>query len=161
MIEQHLGMDIDRLEKTLTHRRITALHSRRKSVFSKPCSLQETTNRRDCLAKLLYSRYIFFIIFFYSSYSIMYIMYMSRTPPCGHPIPVDTFCQAFCFPYRSIFCHITYNLLYNLLLVATLSFSQVDTSLLRTLFVQASGVSITEGLLYILSAGAIKILTSS
>nr|XP_002739436.2 PREDICTED: unconventional myosin-XIX-like [Saccoglossus kowalevskii] len=51
-----LGIDHNELLQCLTIRRITASHSRRKSVFMKPCSQVECVTRRDCLAKLLYSR---------------------------------------------------------------------------------------------------------
>ncbi len=56
MLERHLGVALSDLERALTHRRITAAHARRKSVFSKPCSRVETECRRDCLVKLLYAR---------------------------------------------------------------------------------------------------------
>ena len=51
-----LGLSRRRLESVLTCRHITASHSRRKSVFVKPCTVAEASARRDCLAKLLYEK---------------------------------------------------------------------------------------------------------
>ncbi|XP_033106967.1 unconventional myosin-XIX-like [Anneissia japonica] len=51
-----LGLDVDEFTKCLSFRQITASHKRRKSVFMKPCVVEECHTRRDCLAKLLYSR---------------------------------------------------------------------------------------------------------
>ncbi|XP_064618547.1 unconventional myosin-XIX-like isoform X2 [Lineus longissimus] len=53
---QMLSLDQSKLEKSITHRQISASHARRKSIFYKPCTLKECQNRRDCLARLLYSR---------------------------------------------------------------------------------------------------------
>ncbi|CAH1800967.1 unnamed protein product, partial [Owenia fusiformis] len=51
-----LAVSKEKLARILTFREITASHSRRKSVFHKPCSRLEARSRRDCLAKTLYSR---------------------------------------------------------------------------------------------------------
>ena len=56
---QLLGVESESLVKSIIFRQITASHStRRKSVFMKPCTVEEANTRRDCLAKLLYSRLV-------------------------------------------------------------------------------------------------------
>ena len=52
-----LGLDRELLEKSLMFRKITATHSKRKSVFMRPCTAEEAGTRRDCMAKLLYARW--------------------------------------------------------------------------------------------------------
>ena len=51
-----LGIEQSQMERYFTHRRIAASHSRRQSVFYRPCTQQQAISRRDCLAMLLYSR---------------------------------------------------------------------------------------------------------
>ena len=53
-----LGLDATSLVTSLTFRRITASHSKRQSVFMKPCSMDEAGVRRDCLAKVIYARWV-------------------------------------------------------------------------------------------------------
>lgn len=52
---QLLGVDSGKLGQALTYRTITATHSRRQSIFHKPCTLTECQGRRDCVSRLIYS----------------------------------------------------------------------------------------------------------
>ncbi|XP_033626962.1 unconventional myosin-XIX-like [Asterias rubens] len=59
-----LGLDPEQLEKCLMFRKITASHSKRKSIFMRPCTAEEAGNRRDCMAKLLYARLFVWLVTF-------------------------------------------------------------------------------------------------
>ncbi|XP_038059063.1 unconventional myosin-XIX-like [Patiria miniata] len=59
-----LGLDGEQLEKSLMFRKITATHSKRKSVFMRPCTVEEAGTRRDCMAKLLYARLFDWLVAF-------------------------------------------------------------------------------------------------
>ncbi|XP_022108866.1 unconventional myosin-XIX-like isoform X2 [Acanthaster planci] len=59
-----LGLDEEQLEKCLMFRKITATHSKRKSVFMRPCTVEEAGTRRDCMAKLLYARLFDWLVSF-------------------------------------------------------------------------------------------------
>ncbi|XP_072043255.1 unconventional myosin-XIX-like [Amphiura filiformis] len=54
---QLLGLDSKCLVQSVIFRQITASHStKRKSVFMRPSTVKEASNRRDCIAKLIYAR---------------------------------------------------------------------------------------------------------
>ena len=55
-----LGIERQSLDQALLYRRISASHSRRRSVFHKPCTYSESISRRDCVAKLLYDRLVLY-----------------------------------------------------------------------------------------------------
>ncbi|XP_071497110.1 unconventional myosin-XIX-like [Diadema antillarum] len=64
-----LGLDRDGLLTALTFRRITASHSKRQSVFMKPCSVEEAGVRRDCMSKVIYARLFDWLVAFLNKHT--------------------------------------------------------------------------------------------
>ncbi|PIK53734.1 putative unconventional myosin-XIX-like [Apostichopus japonicus] len=63
------GIEEEAFSKYLLMRRIAAHHGNRKSVFMKPCERAEACNRRDCVAKLVYSRLFDWLVSFLNKHT--------------------------------------------------------------------------------------------
>ncbi|KAJ8042866.1 Unconventional myosin-XIX [Holothuria leucospilota] len=64
-----LGLKTEAFSNYMLTRRISASHGRRKSVFMKPCLGPEASSRRDCVAKLLYSRLFNWLVAFLNKHT--------------------------------------------------------------------------------------------
>ncbi|XP_063966274.1 unconventional myosin-XIX-like isoform X1 [Lytechinus pictus] len=64
-----LGLDPTSLTTSLIYRRITASHSKRQSVFLKPCSVEEAGVRRDCVSKVMYARLFDWLVAFLNKHT--------------------------------------------------------------------------------------------
>lgn len=61
-VSEQLGIDSKKLEQVLLHRSIHSGSKARRSMFVKPIRMEEANSRRDCLAMLLYSKYVLIIL---------------------------------------------------------------------------------------------------
>eukprot|EP00057_Strongylocentrotus_purpuratus_P018556 XP_011673030.1 PREDICTED: unconventional myosin-XIX [Strongylocentrotus purpuratus] len=64
-----LGLDLTSLTTSLVYRRITASHNKRQSVFMKPCSVEESGVRRDCVSKVIYARLFDWLVAFLNKHT--------------------------------------------------------------------------------------------
>ncbi|XP_030847648.1 unconventional myosin-XIX [Strongylocentrotus purpuratus] len=64
-----LGLDPTSLTTSLIYRRITASHNKRQSVFMKPCSVEESGVRRDCVSKVIYARLFDWLVAFLNKHT--------------------------------------------------------------------------------------------